>query len=125
MQVQTDPYQIHNIHPSISSETTVTILDLPLSKVLPRLDALLMVTKSCKGRTCTEPWSVIHPEGGVRTLKDALAEKFDPFYLTEVKERVRFEKCELGYLLESEGPQDALVFDAEKYYGKWEAQLEL
>jgi N-acetylglucosamine-6-sulfatase len=84
--------------------------------VLPRLDALLMVTKSCQGRTCTDPWSVIHPKGDVKTLKDALDGRFDAFYTSEVAKKVSFEKCELGYILESEGPQEAVVFDAGRNY---------
>jgi len=75
-----------------------------------------MVTKSCKGRTCTDPWSVIHPTGDVKTLRAALDEKFDAFYLNEVSERVRFDKCELGYILDSEGPQKGLVFEEGKNY---------
>lgn len=111
----TDPHQVKNIHPSVNPPSA-TILGLPLSKVLPRLDALLMVTKSCKGYTCTHPWSVIHPDGDVATLADALDEKFDSFYLSEAASRVRFDKCELGYIVDSEGPQHAVVFDAARYY---------
>ena len=109
----TDPGQLTNIHPSVapSSSTQPLILGFPVSKVLPRLDALLMVTKSCKGYTCTHPWSVIHPSGDVRSLRDALNKKFDAFYLGEVASRVQFEKCELGYIIESEGPQEAVAFD--------------
>jgi N-acetylglucosamine-6-sulfatase len=73
-----------------------------------------MVTKSCKGRTCTDPWSVIHPAGDVKTLREALDTRFDAFYETEVKERVRFERCELGYILASEGPQQVLEFKQDK-----------
>jgi N-acetylglucosamine-6-sulfatase len=91
---------------------------LNLSKLIPRLDALLMVTKSCKGRTCVEPWSVIHPDGDVKTLDDALSPRFDAFYTEELADRVKFTKCELGYILDSEGPQDAIVFgEAEE---RWE-----
>jgi N-acetylglucosamine-6-sulfatase len=113
----TDPGQLTNIHPSVvSSSAQPLILGIPISKVLPRLDALLMVTKSCKGYTCTHPWSVIHPNSDVRTLADALDEKFDAFYLREVTNRVRFETCELGYILPSEGPQDAVSFDESRDY---------
>ena len=68
-----------------------------------------MVTKSCKGHTCVHPWSVIHPAGNVKTLQNALHERFDKFY-SSVSASVSFEKCELGYILESEGPQEAVVF---------------
>jgi hypothetical protein len=68
-----------------------------------------MVTKSCKGYTCVHPWLVIHPAGNVQTLEEALNTRFDNFY-SSVSAAVRFEKCELGYILESEGPQEAVVF---------------
>lgn len=110
--IQTDPGQLNNIYPSSFSESKYEILGIPLSKVLPRLDALLMVTKSCKGYTCVDPWSVIHPPGNVKTLADALNKRFDPFYAS-VSTTVSFERCELGYILESEGPQNAVVFQGE------------
>ena len=68
-----------------------------------------MVTKSCKKHTCVDPWSVVHPAGNVKTLADALNKRFDSFYAS-VSQTVSFEKCELGYILESEGPQEAAVF---------------
>ena len=68
-----------------------------------------MVTKSCKGHTCVHPWAVIHPAGNVKTLAGALNKRFDNFYAS-VSTSVSFEKCELGYILESEGPQEAAVF---------------
>lgn len=80
-----------------------------------------MVTKSCKGRTCIDPWSVIHPSGDVKTLSDALYKRFDGFYNSEeVRESVRFDRCELGYILESEGPQAAVVFEEGRSYEKLE-----
>ncbi|PMD52394.1 Arylsulphatase [Hyaloscypha bicolor E] len=105
----TDPGQLNNIYPTSSSESEITILGVPVSKLLPRLDTLLMVTKSCKGRTCVQPWSVIHPAGNVKTLHGALNKRYDSFYAS-VSASVSFEKCELGYILESEGPQEAVVF---------------
>ena len=100
---------MNNIYPTSSSEPEHTILGIPVSKVLPRLDALLMVTKSCKGHTCVHPWSVIQPAGNVKTLAGALNKRFDNFYAS-VSASVSFEKCELGYILESEGPQQGVVF---------------
>ncbi|KAH7327134.1 alkaline-phosphatase-like protein [Rhexocercosporidium sp. MPI-PUGE-AT-0058] len=113
----TDPSQLHNLYPSPSFPSSQShpsvpppkLLNIPLSSLLPRLDALLMVTKSCKGHTCISPWSVIHPAGDVKTLGDALDRSFDAFY-ESVRERVAFTRCELGYILESEGPQYVPVF---------------
>lgn len=73
-----------------------------LGHLLPRLDALLMVLKTCTGRICTHPWETLHPLKDVNNLSDALDKKFDHFYEEKV-ERVEFEKCEKGYILESEG----------------------
>ena len=73
-----------------------------LDHLIPRLDALLMVLKTCKARQCTHPWEELHPDGEVRDLHDALQERYDDFY-EEKMERVEFEKCEKGYILESEG----------------------
>lgn len=74
-----------------------------------RLDALMMVLKSCKRRECTDPWAVLHPEGGIKSLKDALVDKYDAFYHAQPK--VAFTSCELGYLKDAEGPQNVNVFD--------------
>ncbi len=74
-----------------------------------------MITKSCKGKTCVDPRSVIHPDGDVKTLGDAVGERFDAFYAS-VQHRVRFDKCELGYILESEGPLRSVVFGARVDY---------
>jgi hypothetical protein len=104
---QTDPGQIHNLHPSVNPSYPTT---LDLTRLLPRLDALLMVTKSCKGSTCIHPWSVIHPAGNVKTLGDALNGRFDSYYAS-VAEVVSFDKCELGYIIESEGPQRVRSFE--------------
>jgi hypothetical protein len=49
-------------------------------------------------------------------LKDALAEAYDAFYEKEIAEQVRFDKCELGYIVESEGPQRAAIFKAGRQY---------
>ena len=73
-----------------------------LKHVMPRLDALLMVLKTCKGRQCTHPWEELHPDGDVEDLHDAMEEKYDEFYEHKM-ERVVFDQCEKGYILESEG----------------------
>ncbi|RBR24218.1 uncharacterized protein FIESC28_02951 [Fusarium coffeatum] len=102
--VRTDPGQLNNIYP-LNNTTTAskTFLGTTVQQVVNRLDALMLVLKSCKGETCIEPWKVLHPEGDVTSLKDALSGKFDVFYGDQVK--VRFDRCEAGYLVEAEGPQ--------------------
>ncbi|KAK5944848.1 hypothetical protein PMZ80_002049 [Knufia obscura] len=74
-----------------------------ISHLLTRLDALLMVLKTCKGRQCTHPWEQLHPSGDVIALRDALDPGYDDFYEREVA-KVSFGECEQAYVLESEGP---------------------
>lgn len=78
------------------------ILHRPILEVQSRLDALLMVLKSCKARSCTHPWGEIHPGGEVQSLKEALNPEFDSFYATQPK--IKFEECVSGYILGAEGP---------------------
>lgn len=123
--MQTDPYQLHNIYPSAVAPETPgpfnigpTILGLPLSNVIPRLDALLLVLKSCKGSGCTRPWHVLHPEGDVVNLNDALRPAFDAFYEKE-QSRVEFTRCEAGQIIDAEGPQHALVYRDGLRWSEW------
>jgi hypothetical protein len=84
------------------------ILDRPLSKLVSRLDALLLVLKSCKGAECITPWATLHPDGKVKNLVGALDEKFDDFYNGQPK--VSYDRCEYGYVVDAEGPQHALAY---------------
>ena len=74
-----------------------------VSRLAGRLDALLLVLKSCQGKTCVRPWDALHPDGSVQTLAEALAPSFDVLY--QELPSVRFERCELGHILDAEGPQ--------------------
>ena len=53
---------------------------------------------------------VLHSDGNVNNLVDALNSQYDAFYAGQPK--VSFEKCERGYLIQSEGPQTP------NYYGE-------
>jgi len=77
--------------------------NIQVQPLIYRLDALLMVLKTCKGRQCTHPWEQLHPTRDVSSLRDALAPHYDDFYEREVV-RVAFDQCEQAYVLESEGP---------------------
>ncbi|RAL02557.1 sulfatase family protein [Aspergillus ibericus CBS 121593] len=105
----TDPHQLHNLlSPDTNPDTNpdlCTILNIPLPKLISRIDSLLFVLKSCKGQVCIKPWRALHPGGEVSTLKDALHARYDHFYEVEQTTRVRFEECVRGYSLEAEGPQ--------------------
>jgi hypothetical protein len=68
-----------------------------------RLDALLLVLKSCAGSTCIKPWAELHPDGSVQSLSDALDSQYDGFYAQLPK--VEYEACVDGYLIAAEGLQ--------------------
>ncbi|KAF1981183.1 arylsulfatase [Aulographum hederae CBS 113979] len=120
-----DPQQLHNLFSGSFSfdtiDTSATILGQPLKKVVPRLDSLLFVLKSCKGTTCIKPWGTLHPEGNVNNLADALSKRFDRFYEVEQR-RIEYSRCEAGYILDAEGPQfevDGLVYRQGARWDQW------
>ncbi|KAF7131367.1 hypothetical protein CNMCM5793_004538 [Aspergillus hiratsukae] len=85
------------------------IMDFKISKVISRLDALLLALKLCQGkpcRTCVKPWGALHLDGSVQDLLDAMNNKYDAFYRGQFK--VSFDRCEYGYVIDPEGPQTAL-----------------
>lgn len=102
-----DPGQLHNLlspeRSLVDATVTISGRQRPLGKVVDRLDALMMVLKSCKQQSCTHPWKSLHPSGNVQSLDDALSPAYDDFYKEQVK--VSFTNCESGYIRESEGPQ--------------------
>jgi hypothetical protein len=108
--MKADPGQMTNL--MMGSDNSTTVLGRPLSAVVDRLDALLMVLKTCKERTCTHPWEALHPQGRVGTLLDALACGYDGFYAQQPK--VSFDECAEGYLPWLEGPMDWHTFEGRK-----------
>lgn len=105
--LQTDRYQTNNLYDNIdSSEVSIQGFELP--KIISRLDALLLVLKSCKGDTCIHPWKTLHSDGDVSSLRDALHQTYDVFYQSQPN--VSFSRCELGQILDAEGPQEGLVY---------------
>ncbi|PWY66783.1 Arylsulphatase [Aspergillus heteromorphus CBS 117.55] len=115
-----DPYQLHNLYPDIANPQNkgrgITIGGHPADQVASRLDALLMVLKSCQGATCIRPWQTLHPAGDVASLQDALEGRFDAFYASQV--RVEYGWCELGYIVEAEGPQVPRIYQ-ETHWSDW------
>lgn len=83
------------------------ILGRSLSQAINRLDALLLVLKSCQGATCIDPWDVLQPADSVRSLQDALDEQYDGLY--DNQPQVSFDWCDAGYIIEAEGPQAPLT----------------
>ncbi|PGH14621.1 hypothetical protein AJ79_02956 [Helicocarpus griseus UAMH5409] len=81
------------------------LLGRPLQQVLNRLDAVLLVQKSCKEDECRKPWKQLHPNGRVKNLQDALDKQYDRQY--EKYPKVKFERCLATpvYRPQIEGPQ--------------------
>ncbi|KAI9199281.1 alkaline-phosphatase-like protein [Polychytrium aggregatum] len=85
-----DPYQLTNAFNQTSPQ------------LLNRLDALLNVLRTCKGKTCRQPWSAIQPSADppVRSLTDALNATYDQFYASLPK--FTFGTCLNYYLAPNE-----------------------
>lgn len=104
---------MNNLHrPESLLDGSKTILGYPLQHVISRLDALLLVLKSCQGQVCVEPWKTLHSDGSVNSLRDALQPENDVRYRSIPA--VAFDRCENGYIIDAEGPQGL-----ESYYSPW------
>lgn len=110
--LQGDPHQTVNLAAHPHKHSNYKIANRRLPQIFNRLDALMMVLKSCKDDACRYPWRQLHPDGEVEMLADALNSKFDAFY--EKQPKVSFSKCQLGYHIASEGPQKFDVFGGGK-----------
>lgn len=108
---QRDPGQLTNLLASPMPDPDYALMGQPLDAVVDRLDALMMVLKSCKERSCVDPWGSLHPKGSVETLADALSPRFDKFYKDQTK--FEYEQCAGGYFPGLEGPQAFKVFGGE------------
>ncbi|THV88116.1 Arylsulphatase, partial [Aureobasidium pullulans] len=95
-----DPGQMKNL--LLDDSRVDVVAGHSIERVVERLDALLMVQKSCTGEVCREPWRSLHPDGKVMTLEDAMASRYDKFYEKQVK--VEWDFCHNGYVPEAEGP---------------------
>ena len=114
-----DPYQLNNLYAppnaSQSAPQSLSIASRPQGPIQDRLDALLLVLKSCAGQTCHRPWNVLHPQGNVSSLPDALHERYDDFYAKQPK--IKFAQCDLGLVLEAEGVMGGNVFGGGVFLG--------
>lgn len=102
-----DPYQMTNLHPDAPVEGNgtnaynsgmKTMLGRPIDVLVHRLDALVLVLKTCVGDTCRWPWKQLHANGKVNTLMDALDEQYDAFYANSYAiAKVGWEDCYSAY----------------------------
>lgn len=105
---QSDPAQTQNLLSSDHGPSEYHIATRRLEQIQPRLNALVMVLKTCVGRTCTHPWEKLHPDGSVRNLKQALGHHFDDFYREQPA--MWFTDCPSGYFAEVENQDPVTAF---------------
>lgn len=106
---KSDQYQIQNLAAPGNKPPAYQIAGRPLDQILTRLNALIMVLKTCKDRLCTYPWESLHPDGSVRSLKQALNGRFDEFYSNQPQ--MWFSDCSLGYFMEAENQDPVRAFE--------------
>lgn len=96
-----DPYELENLVISKANDTETT-------RLVNRLNALLMVTKSCSEGTCRNPWSVLQPdnstssENQITNLLDAMSSEYDLFFAGFPK--VAFVECMTYQYVPNEEP---------------------
>lgn len=91
-----DPYELHNL---------VNTTDLDQMRLMDRLNAILLVTKSCAENTCRDPFSVIQPPNAsdyIDTLQKIMNPKFDNHFASFPK--VAFKECLLYQYAPNEHP---------------------
>jgi N-acetylglucosamine-6-sulfatase len=108
----TDPHQVRNLLAPLNSlgpfaSLSSDILPSHTQKLLDRLDALLLVLKTCTGEVCHRPYSALFPDisatgGEIFNLSQALDERYDAYFASLPK--VQYSKCELGYQARLEKP---------------------
>ncbi|CAO3661658.1 unnamed protein product [Umbelopsis ramanniana] len=96
--LKSDPYQTQNIYNQATE------------RFINRLDALLLVLKSCKAGNCRNPWKVLHDKGGIQSLPEALTRDQDDFYATLPK--VKYDHCTGYYDYDNEAPHFGDIADA-------------
>lgn len=98
--VTADPYELTNLARNTSSGDVTAASQ----RVINRLNALLMVTKSCEQDRCRDPWAQLKPDDGTAlvSLTQAMDAGFDSFFADFAK--VQFDTCRAIQLTENEEP---------------------
>ncbi|KAF4915942.1 Arylsulfatase [Colletotrichum viniferum] len=92
---QDDPHELVNL---------INSTDTSHQRLLTRLNAILLVTKSCTQGTCREPWTVLQPPNSsqITTLTQALSCDHDAFFASILQ--VHFNECMQYQYIPNEGP---------------------
>ncbi|KAJ9125075.1 hypothetical protein QFC22_000028 [Naganishia vaughanmartiniae] len=115
-----DPHQINNLlaplnpvgrfapFDSLGGEDK-PLVDAESQRLLHRLDALMLVLKTCKGSTCTDPYGELvplshpRPPTHISGFEQLLDSKLDDYFAGLPK--VHFKECALGYHRALEQPE--------------------
>lgn len=107
--MKNDLVQMKNlIGPNAPASSSAQYYGRPLKELISRLDAVMMVTKSCTGDACRNPWGVMFPTGEVTDLEGAMSTTYDTFFNNQPK--VTFQECTKGYIKSTEAPFQVDVF---------------
>lgn len=106
--MKNDAQQMHNRLAQNPTGTAVNFYGRPEKELFSRLDALLMVTKSCKMDSCRDPWSTLFPGGQVVDMQGAMNSTYDSFFAQQPQ--VSFASCIQGHVVAEEGPQTVNIF---------------
>ncbi|KAG2447062.1 hypothetical protein HYH02_007813 [Chlamydomonas schloesseri] len=79
-----DPYELNNR------------FDTAPAWIVARLDAVLSALVHCSGASCRNPYSLLHPGGGVRNFAETLAPRYDRMYASLTKLSIRL--CVKAYI---------------------------
>ncbi|PSR88619.1 arylsulfatase [Coniella lustricola] len=88
-----DPYELYPVLASDSDEA---------ARLTTRMNGLLLLLKTCIGQGCRAPWTVLHPDGAVKSLADALDPQYDALYAALPS--VSYDVCATEYLHANEAP---------------------
>ena len=106
--MQSDPGQMTNRLATPPQGSAAKYYGRTEDQLFDRLDALLMVTKSCLQDSCREPWEVLFPGGQVGNLTDAMRPEYDNFFASQPK--VSFSSCIQYHIVSEEGPQEVTAY---------------
>ena len=102
-----DPHQTKNLVEVDDTSSPYQLAGRALEEVLTRLNALVMVLKTCRGTTCSRPWESLHPDGSIWTLKQALDPRLDSFYHDQPQ--MWFLDCPSAYFAEWENQEPVIT----------------
>ncbi|KAK7734010.1 hypothetical protein SLS53_008005, partial [Cytospora paraplurivora] len=98
--VSADPYELTNLARAYGDN----VVSSEAQKVANRLNALLMVTKSCEQDRCRDPWGFLKPDNATTlvSLAQAMDSSYDDFFADF--EKVQFDTCLSVQKTENEQP---------------------